>query len=96
MKVTLTNTSPRQQVFVLDHETYCLARGACACDKAPGRFGRRLARSLSLATGATSRDEEEAILKVKDVARAISRGELRVTPREPAAPPPLSLDPFST
>jgi hypothetical protein len=88
--ISLTNVSGRCQVFVLAHETYCEARGACACDHEPGRRARRLPRSLTLASGVTSPELDDAVLTVPDVFRAVRRGEvsvLRLAVVAPAASP---------
>ncbi|GAB4206542.1 MAG: hypothetical protein OHK0013_23360 [Sandaracinaceae bacterium] len=92
MTVSLTNTSNRCQVFVLAHETYCKALGECACDVEQGRAPRRTPRSLTLATGVTSPDIDDAVLAVPEVVRAARRGELAVKrhvvePARPAAAP---------
>ena len=78
MTVSLTNTSGRCQVFVLAHETYCKALGGCACTQEPGRGGRRVASSLTLAAGVTVPRQPEAVLSVPVVVRAVRRGELAV------------------
>jgi hypothetical protein len=93
--VSLKNTSGRLQVFVLAHETYCAARGECACEVTKGRGSRRIPHSLTLATGVTSGGLHDAVLAVPEVRRAIQRGELRAardvlaqprTPGEPDSP----------
>ncbi len=66
MTVSLTNTSNRCQVFVLAHETYCKAVGECACDVEQGRSARRTPRSLTLASGVTSTELDDALLSVPD------------------------------
>ena len=91
MTVSLTNTSNRCQVFVLAHETYCKALGECACDVEQGRSARRTPRSLTLTTGVTSPELDDAVLTVPDVVRAVRRGELAVKrhvaePSRPALP----------
>jgi hypothetical protein len=90
--VSITNTSGRCQVFVLAHETYCRALGECACDVEQGRAPRRTPRSLTLATGLTSPELDDAVLAVPEVVRAARRGELAVKrhvveQRRPAAAP---------
>lgn len=91
MTVSLTNTSGRCQVFVLAHETYCRARGACACDVGEGRGARRTATSLTLASGVTSPELDDAVLAVPEVVRAARRGELTVKRHveEPPRPAPV-------
>ena len=104
MTVSLTNTSGRCQVFVLAHETYCQALRECRCAHEPGRAARRVPGSLTLAAGATTNPQEDAVLSIPEVERAIRRGELsvrqhRVAPARPArskattlpAPPELRL-----
>jgi hypothetical protein len=76
--VSLTNTSGRCQVFVLAHETYCRARGACACDEGLRRGAKRTPTSLTLASGVTSPELDDAVLAVPEVVRAARRGELTV------------------
>ncbi|WP_408891580.1 hypothetical protein ACJ2CR_19150 [Myxococcus faecalis] len=87
MSVTLTNALGRLVTFLLPHESYCLARGACACGVQPGRGGRRLPSSLSLATGVTLEDVHEAALTVPDLAAAIRRGEVILKRQAPTTPP---------
>ena len=78
MTVSITNMSGRCQVFVLAHETYCRARGTCACDLGMGRKARRTASSLTVATGVTSPALDDAVLAGPEVVRAVRRGELKV------------------
>ena len=89
MTVSLTNTSGRCQVFVLAHETYCQALRECRCARAPGRAARRVPGSLTLAAGATTNPQEDAVLSIPEVDRAIRRGELSVRQHRaaPARPP---------
>ncbi|NOJ79809.1 hypothetical protein [Myxococcus xanthus] len=87
MSVTLTNTLGRLVTFLLPHESYCLARGACACGVQLGRSGRRLPSSLTLATGVTLEDVPEAALSVPAVAAAIRRGEVALKRQAPTATP---------
>ncbi len=89
MTVSLTNTSGRCQVFVLAHETYCRARGECACDIEPGRSSRRTARSLTLASGMTSPELDDAVLAIPELVRAVRKGEL-VVKRHVTAPPAVT------
>ena len=89
MNVILKNTSGRLQTFVLPHESYCRASGSCACRILEGRPPRRIASSLTLATGTTSAELPEAVLTLVDVRRAVARGLVsveRVVPPAPAAP----------
>lgn len=78
MTLSLTNKLRRCQVFVLAHETYCAARGACACAVQPGREGRRIARSLILPSGATLSDLEDAVLAVPAIGHATRSDEVAV------------------
>lgn len=89
MTVLLTNTSGRCQVFVLAHETYCSALHECRCGREPGRATRRVPGSLTLAAGATTNPQEDAVLAIPEVDRAIRRGELSVRQHRaaPARPP---------
>ncbi|ABF86279.1 hypothetical protein MXAN_1854 [Myxococcus xanthus DK 1622] len=87
MSVTLTNALGRLVTFLLPHESYCVARGACACGVQPGRGGRRLPSSLTLATGVSREDVHEAALSVPAVAAAIRRGELALKRQAPSTPP---------
>jgi hypothetical protein len=74
MTVSLTNTSLRCQVFVLAHEVFCAACGRCAC-----RTGaRRVASSLTIASGMTVGALSDAVLAVPEVSRAIRSGALLV------------------
>lgn len=95
MTVSLTNTSGRCLVFVLGHETYCRARGTCACDVGAGRGARRTPTSLTLASGVTSFELDDAVLAVPEVVRAARWGELSVK-RSVAEPPRPSAAPVST
>lgn len=89
MTVSLTNTSGRCQVFVLAHETYCQALRECRCAREPGRAARRIPGSLTLAAGATTNPQEDAVLAIPEVDRALRRGELTVRQHRaaPARPP---------
>ena len=86
MSVTLTNALGRLLSFILPHESYCVARGECACSMQPGRGGRRLPSSLTLATGVSLEGVSEAVLSVPGVAAAIRRGELALKRQAPPAP----------
>lgn len=79
MSVALTNLRPRLRAFVLAHDAYCTARGACACAETRGR---RIPSSLTFAAGATAGGLDEAVLAVPEIARAVRAGEIR------AGPPP--------
>lgn len=89
MTVSLINTSGRCQVVVLAHETYCNARGACACDVSTGRNARRMPTSLTLASGVTSPEVHDAVLAVPDVVRAVKRGEVSVKRHVPEPSRPV-------
>ncbi|MCP3163176.1 hypothetical protein [Myxococcus qinghaiensis] len=86
MSVTLTNALGRLVTFLLPHESYCVARGECACGVQPGRGGRRLPSSLTLATGVSLEDVPEAALCVPAVAASIRRGEVALKRQAPTAP----------
>ncbi|TQF11676.1 hypothetical protein FJV41_32945 [Myxococcus llanfairpwllgwyngyllgogerychwyrndrobwllllantysiliogogogochensis] len=96
MSVTLSNALGRLLTFLLPHESYCAARGACACGVQPGRGGRRLPSSLTLASGVTLEDVPEATLCVPAVAAAIRRGDVGLkrqaasssVPSQPLLPAP--------
>jgi hypothetical protein len=85
VSVSLSNTSGRCLVFVLAHDTYCRALGECVCDVQPGRGGKLLARSLTLASGVTLDNLPEAVLTVPDIAAAIRRSELSIRRRKSIA-----------
>ena len=85
--VSLKNRSGRMQIFVLAHESYCAARGECACSQPTARGARRVPRSLTLAAGATSPEVPDAVLAVPAVGQAVRRGELIVQRPIPVAPP---------
>ncbi|RJS14143.1 hypothetical protein DRW03_35465 [Corallococcus sp. H22C18031201] len=78
MSVTLTNALGRLLTFLLSHEAYCLACGECACSLQPGRGGRRLPASLTLAAGVSLAGLPEAVLQVASVAAAVRRGDVAV------------------
>ncbi|WXH27959.1 hypothetical protein WA016_01891 [Myxococcus stipitatus] len=78
MSVALTNTKGRLLTFLLSHEGYCSACGECACSLQPGRGGRRLPSSLTLAAGVALAGLPEAVLQVASVAAAIRRGDVAV------------------
>ncbi|MDC0714247.1 hypothetical protein POL68_37645 [Stigmatella sp. ncwal1] len=99
MSVTLTNALGRLLTFLLHHESYCVARGECACSMQPGRGGRRLPSSLTLATGLSLERLPEAVLSVPGVAAAIRRGDVLLKRQAPPAPlssPSLSAPEAST
>ena len=88
MTVSLTNTSGRCLVFVLAHETYCQALGECRCEIEQGRRARRMAKSLTLASGLTSPALDDAVLTIPEVVRAVKRGDLSVKRHVPELPKP--------
>ncbi len=83
MSVTLTNLVSRMRTFLLLHDTYCAARGACACVPLPGLAARRVASSLTLAADATVEALPDAVLAVPEITRAIRTGELRAKEAPP-------------
>ena len=85
MTVTITNASGRMKAFDLLHDVYCEASGACACSMLGGRNSRRIPSSLTIPTGAAVENLPDAVLRVPEVARAITRGELRVQRKREAA-----------
>ena len=89
MTVSLTNTSGRCLVFVLAHETYCQALGECRCEVEQGRRARRTAKSLTLASGLTSPALDDAVLTIREVVRAVKRGNLSVKRHVPELPKPV-------
>ena len=84
-EVTLINTSGRLKAFTLSHESYCKARGRCACTMTSGRDTRRIPSALTLAAGARLEGLDDAALAVPDIERAVRAGDLRVE-RKPPAP----------
>ena len=90
MTVSLTNTSGRCLVFVLAHETYCEALGECRCEVEQGRRARRTPKSLTLASGVTTRVLDDAVLAIPEVVRAVKRGELTVKRYVPEPPRPAA------
>ncbi len=93
MTVMLTNTSGRLKTFTLPHESFCAARGRCACAMTPGRDPRRVPSSLTLAAEARLEGVDEAVLAVPEVGRAVRAGELRVERKPPAPQRPVNPDP---
>lgn len=93
MTISLTNIANRCFVFVLAHETYCKARGECACNVEQGRALRRVPRSVTLASGVTRAELHEAVLALPEVVRALRRGELIVKRlvAEPSVPAPMPM-----
>ena len=89
MTLTLENQSGRLRVYLLPHEPYCAALGRCACTFTSDRHSRRLASSLTLATGVTV-ETEEAVLSVPEIASALRAGDLRLSRK-----PKMEEDPFS-
>lgn len=72
----LANTTDGRKTFALTHDTYCAALGKCACVAALP-LGRARALMLSLDEG-ERRQVPRAVLSVPEVARAITRGRLRI------------------
>jgi hypothetical protein len=74
--VILANVSDGRKTFVLPHDSYCTARGRCACIRAL-RLGTRRPSVLSLG------EQQQlvvarAVLSVPAIARAIRLGRLRI------------------
>jgi hypothetical protein len=97
MNITMTNTSGRLKTFVLAHESYCTARGHCACAITQDRAARRVPTSLTLAAGAKKSGVDENALAVPEIARAVRSGDLHVE-REASAslPTPVANKPIAT
>ena len=76
MKVTLINKTRRMKVINLLHDTYCKALGRCSCLRICK--DRLLASSLTIPAGGSVEHIPDAVLKVKEVARAVRRSELKV------------------
>jgi hypothetical protein len=74
-------------VIHLPHDAYCVPQGKCACQVLPGRDRKRIASSIMLPAGATSRDLSDVILALPVVQRDVRAGALRVQREpQPAAP----------
>jgi hypothetical protein len=82
MTVSLINTSGRLKSFALPHETYCKARGRCAC-RLTRELERRIPSSITIAADTRVSDLDDAVLQVPDIAQALRNGEIRVE-RKPA------------
>ncbi|MGO9709622.1 MAG: hypothetical protein ACLQBL_12185 [Polyangiaceae bacterium] len=72
----LAKVTDGRKTFVLPHDSYCTARGRCACIPAL-RLGTKRPSVLSLA------EQQEllvahAVLSVPEIARAIRLGRLRI------------------
>jgi hypothetical protein len=84
MTISLANTSGRMTTVIFTHESYCSARGGCACSSSSGRTARRTPYSLTLPSGVTEPGLDEAVLTIPEVRSALRRGELRAEREEPA------------
>ena len=76
--ISLTNTTNRMKVFNLPHDVYCEARGKCSCVSLLKGSKKLLSSSLTIPAGETLKRLPGALLAVKEIARDIGRGELRV------------------
>lgn len=72
MSISLTNASRRCLVFVLAHDKFCVASGRCRCTGGD----RPVPTSLTLATGVTIDELDDAVLSVPEVIRAVREGAL--------------------
>ena len=72
----LANVSDGRKEYVLPHTVYCACLGRCACGRDPRRVVRPPAR-LALREG-ERRFVARSVLSVPEIARAVSRGRLRV------------------
>ena len=78
MSLALTNVRDLRLTFVLTHEYFCDAQGACEClPRIPSRW--RASAVLSLAPGETVRNVSGAVLTLPAIEQAIRRGRLRLT-----------------
>ncbi|MFH0902226.1 MAG: hypothetical protein V2A73_16460 [Pseudomonadota bacterium] len=96
--VTFINTSGRMKAFALPHETYCQARGSCACtiqQDLNARTTRRVASSLTLAANARLEGLSEAVLAVPEIERALRTGNLRVERKRADSTGPSCSDPIA-
>jgi hypothetical protein len=84
--IALTNLSGRIKSFDLPHETYCKARGDCACTLLPGKEQRRICASITIPAGKSLRNLPDAVLEVPAVRRAIKAGLLSVKKEKKAEP----------
>ena len=75
--ISLTNMTNRIKVFNLSHDVYCAARGQCSCVSLV-KGGKPHATSLTIPAGATLKKLPGALIAVKEIAKAIGLGELRV------------------
>jgi hypothetical protein len=82
------------KVFILPHETYCLALGRCVCEESAGIRPRRIPSSLTLPAGSVTPGLDDALLLLPEVAKAARTGDLLVRRElptmavEPSAVPP--------
>lgn len=92
MTITLINRTGRMKIYNLPHRTYCKALGKCACTKLPGRNAGQVCASLTLASGVEVDGVPETVLQVKEIAKDISSGGLRVkrTRAATGSQPPVS------
>lgn len=80
--ISLVNTQQRMAVLTLAHTEYCKALGRCECRDVPGKYLRRLARSLTIPSEAKVDGLPSAILAVPQVVNAVRVGDLLIR-REP-------------
>jgi hypothetical protein len=73
----LINRTNRMKVIPLPHHSYCKALGRCVCIQLAGMKGK-VATSLTIPAGGTSKELPDAVLKVPQVERMIKRHQLEV------------------
>jgi len=92
MTIALINTTSRLKTYTLPHESYCKARGRCACAITQRRSTRRVPSSLTLAAEARLEGLDEAVLVVPEILRALRAGELRLERKPNPAAVPAKAD----
>ena len=78
MNVILINRTQRMKVFALPHDIYCEAQGRCGCGFDEQRGEAMVAPSVALLGGARSPELPAAVLRVPDVLRSMTAGELGI------------------
>ena len=87
----LINRTNRMKVIPLPHQSYCKALGRCVCIQLAGMKGK-IATSLTIPAGGTSKDLPDAVLQVPQVDRKVRRGELTIEAVEESPPPTGSTE----
>ncbi|APR80154.1 Hypothetical protein A7982_05501 [Minicystis rosea] len=85
MNVTLTNKTAQMATFLLPHESYCAARGECACFVLPGWPAQRVPSSLTVPAKGAIVGLEHAVLAVLEIARAVRTGDVQATHAQPVS-----------